>query len=474
MSMFTFNIDTHSGVHIYTQIYQYIRHEIESGSLACHSKLPSTRGLAAHLQVSRNTVDMAYGQLMDEGYIEAMPKRGYFVCDIENLMPPIAAGAKTSDYKPEKKIPGSSPYVFSPYGVDLENFPFNTWRKIAKDILYNGQNTELFQAGPSCGDQDFREAIAGYLHQSRGVICSPDQIIVGAGADYLLILLSQLLDNDSIYAIEDPSYLQAYKTLTNLGKKTYPVPLDKNGMSIDSLRQSGADIAYVTPSHQFPLGIIMPIKRRLELLRWAYESERRYIIEDDYDSEFRYKGKPVPSLQGIDRHGRVIYAGTFSKAIAPSIRISYLVLPPGLLEKYRQRLSYLANTVARTEQKQMTEFIVRGYFERHLNRMRNIYKSKRDYILQQLAPYAGHIAVSGENSGLHMLLTFRDGRNAQDILLTAQKANIRLFDLSSYYIRPEHCTLPHTVILGYGALSESRLKTQLPLLCSALFGSRIA
>ena len=154
---------------------------------------------------------------------------------------------KTSDYTPEEKIPGSSPYVFSPYGVDLENFPFNTWRKIAKDILYNGQNTELFQAGPSCGDQDFREAIAGYLHQSRGVICSPDQIIVGAGADYLLILLSQLLDNDSIYAIEDPSYLQAYKTLTNLGKKTYPVPLDKNGMSIDSLRQSGADIAYVTP-----------------------------------------------------------------------------------------------------------------------------------------------------------------------------------------------------------------------------------
>lgn len=476
MSMITPNIDIHSKVHIYTQIYQYIRQEIENGSLPCQTKLPSTRLLATHLQVSRNTVDMAYGQLMDEGYIESAPKRGYFVCDIENMLPPVANNADTADALDDayaihsaQKPPENHAYVFSPYGVDLENFPFGTWRKIAKDIFYDERNFTLFEAGNPQGDEDFRRAIAGYLHQSRGVRCHTNQIIVGAGTDYLLLLLSQLLGNEAVYAIEDPSYRQASNILTCLGKKIQPVPLDANGIRINQLKKSGATIAYVTPSHHFPLGNIMPIKRRLELLSWAAENDSRYIIEDDYDSEFRYKGKPVPSLQGIDIHEKVIYLGTFSKAVAPSIRISYMVLPPPLLALYQKRLSFYSSTVARTEQRQMCEFICRGHFERHLNRMRNIYKTKRDYILSELAPYSASIDISGETSGLHMLLTFKDGRSAEDILSAAKARKIILYDLSAYYLNPQHMTLKNTVILGYGALSQAQLKIQLPLLVEALF-----
>lgn len=499
--MITPNIDTSSKVHIYTQIYQYIRQEIENGSLPFKAKLPSTRLLATHLQVSRGTVDMAYGQLIDEGYIESSPKRGYFVCDIENMIPPVAgadfgtgsnsdtiSGTDTTihsgtdinsdadscrciDYDPytDKDAAGKDTYVFSPYGVDLENFPFGTWRKIAKDIFYDERNAALFESGNPQGDQDLRTAIAGYLHQSRGVRCHAGQIIVGAGTEYLLILLSQILGHDAVYAVEDPSYRQAGNILSCLGKKICPLALDVNGLDINALKKSGATVAYVTPSHHFPLGNIMPIKRRLELLSWASARSCRYIIEDDYDSEFRYKGKPVPSLQGIDSSEKVIYLGTFSKAVAPSIRMSYMVLPNTLLALYKKNLSFYSSTVARTEQKQMTEFITRGHFERHLNRMRNIYKSKRDYILQMLAPYSDLVDISGEMSGLHMLLTFKDGRNAKDILEAAKARHIILFDLSAYYIRPEHMTMKNTVILGYGALSDARLKVQMPLLIQALF-----
>lgn len=468
MPTFTFNIDTASKVHIYTQIYQYIRGEIESGSLPCQTKLPSTRSLAEHLQVSRNTVDMAYGQLMDEGYIESAPKRGYFVCDIEALMPPLSgAGYPASEACLSTECPVS--FSFSPYGVDLEHFPFSAWRKIAKDIYYDERNAALFQSGHPQGDADFRQAIAGYLHQSRGVRCRPEQIIIGAGVDFLLLLLAQLLGPKAVYAIEDPSYMQAYKILKHMHCAIHPVPLDKNGMRMDLLRHSKANIAYVTPSHHFPLGIIMPIKRRLELLSWAYADDSRYIIEDDYDSEFRYKGKPVPSLQGINRNEKVIYLGTFSKAVAPSIRIGYLVLPDRLLKRYRENLSFYSCTVARTEQRQLTEFINRGFFERHLNRMRNIYKAKRDYILQALSPYQKRLYISGENSGLHMLITFMDGRNAGDILNAAQKAGIRLFDLSGYYADLKHMDMPRTVLLGYGAISQKQLERQMTQLIQVLF-----
>lgn len=455
--MITPIIDPASKIPVYTQIYKYIKKEIETGHLTFHDKLPSTRTLSAHLQVSRNTIDMAYGQLIDEGYIEARPKRGFFVCDISSNLMSIPASI------PEQPQPQASTitydYEFSPYGVDLENFPYGTWRKTMRDILYDDRNTALFEAGPRQGDIDFRQAIADYLHQSRGVSCTPEQIIVGAGVDYLLLLLSQILGRKTIFAMENPSYMKAWRILTHLDFQVVPVALDKYGMDINTLRESPANVAYITPSHHFPMGIVMPIKRRQEILAWACESNDRFIIEDDYDSEFRYKGRPIPSLQGIDTHQKVIYLGTFSKAIAPSMRISYLVLPPALLKIYRQEYSFYSNTVPRTEQKQMTEFIRQGHFQRHLNRMRNIYKSKRDYILKVLEPYSPQIQISGENSGLHLLIRFKDGRSEEELLAQAEKNRLHLFGISQYMTQmpvPKHLT--STIILGYASLTFRQLQ----------------
>ena len=457
MSIITPNIDTASKIPVYTQIYRYIRNEIENGRLACKDRLPSTRALSSHLLVSRNTIDMAYGQLVDEGYIESIPKRGYFVCDISTNLKPIGPYEK-------QPAPAAAPkpvydFEFSPYGVDLENFPYGTWRKTMRDILYDERNTHLFESGHRQGDLDFREAIAAYLHQSRGVVCTPKQIIVGAGVDYLLLLLAQILGPATIFAMENPSYMQAWRILTHLGFNVCPIGLDKYGMDMHGLTASPANVAYITPSHHFPMGIVMPIGRRQEILAWAAAREDRYIIEDDYDSEFRYKGRPIPSLQGIDTRQKVIYLGTFSKAIAPSMRISYLVLPPRLLDIYREHYSFYSNTVPRTEQKQMTEFIRQGPFERHLTRMRMSYKNKRDYILKALEPYRRFIAISGENSGLHLLIRFLDGRSEAQLLWQARQCRLRLFGLSEYMSAPLKAPdTGATLILGYASLTSRQLK----------------
>ena len=460
MFIFTLSIDPTSKVPVYTQIYKYIRSEIEGGRLSCGTKLASTRKLGAHLSVSRNTLDMAYGQLIDEGYIQAFPKRGYFVCDIStNLgaIPKLSENAPISSAA-EKK-PGW-PYDFSPYGVDLSHFPYSSWRKTMRDILYDDRNLHLFETGHPQGDLDFRQAIASYLHQSRGVVCTPDQIIVGAGIDYLLLLLTQLLGRHTIFALEAYSYMQAGRILSAIGCPIRAIPLDRHGMNTEALCQSDADVAYITPSHHFPLGIVMPIKRRQEILRWALEDSKRYIIEDDYDSEFRYKGRPIPSLQGIDTAGKVIYLGTFSKAIAPSIRISYIVLPQTLLSIYKKQYFFYSNTVPRTEQKQLTQFITRGLFQRHLNRMRNIYKAKRDFILKALEPYMEKIEINGENSGLHLLITFKDGRSTRELIKIAADHGMHLFSTDDYLTAGNLYTgekFHSTLILGYASIPQEKL-----------------
>lgn len=470
MSIFTFTLNTTNKEHLYIQIYEYIKNEIENGNLKKGEKLPSTRQLSDHLQVSRNTVDTAYCQLLDEGYITAYPKRGFFINDIEGISPSFDQPYMTLESEDLDTITKENyTFEFSPYGVDLSSFPFATWRKIAKDIYYDDRNTALFQSGNPQGDLFFRQAIATYIHQSRGVNCSPEQIIVGAGVDYLLLLLAQILGQNAVYAMEDPSYGRSWKILNHVGATTIPVPMDAYGLSMEGLKRSNGNIAYVTPSHHFPLGILMPISRRIELLNWAYAAKDRYVIEDDYDSEFRYKGKPVPSLQGIDHRGKVIYLGTFSKAIAPAIRVAYLVLPDHLLKQYKKQFSFYACTVPRTEQKLLTNFIENGHFQRHLNRMRNLYKAKRDYILQAFLPYESKVTITGEASGLHLLLTFKDGRHSHDILKLTADASIGLYNLDAYYIKKHHMNIPDTVMLGYGTLSLEQLKEQIPLLLKVLF-----
>lgn len=453
MNEITINLDSGSDVPLYEQIYSYIKSEIQKGQIPCHEKLPSTRALSRYLDVSRSTVDLAYEQLMSEGYIESVPCKGYFVLQIDELYKFVQKAVETKVEPDVRKK--KYDYDFTPSGIDLKSFPYNAWRKLSKDILMDDQ-AQMFRLGDSQGEYGLRSAICSYLHQARGVNCTPAQIIVGAGNDYLLMLLSTVIGNKYKVAFENPTYKQAYRLFKNLSYDVYTVDMDKSGMEVSKLSEMDMDLAYVMPSHQYPLGVVMPIKRRMQLLRWAGEREGRYIIEDDYDSEFRYKGKPIPALQGYDVNEKVIYLGTFSRSIAPAIRMSYMVLPLPLLELYKKKSRFLNTTVSKVDQMIVQRFIEEGYYERHLNKTRALYKSRHDTLLNSLKPLSLRCRISGENAGVHFLLTF-DKRNEEDLIQEALEHNIKVYGLSEYYI-----DLPPkdqaTILLGYANMTEENLQ----------------
>ena len=459
MNELTISLDTRSRIPLYEQIYDYIKTDIQSGRITYGEKLPSTRFLSKHLEVSRSTVELAYEQLLSEGYIESVPYKGFFVAQIDELY-----HLKKDKPQPQKerKEARRYRYAFTPNGVDLKSFPYNVWRKLSKDILMDDR-TELFRSGDSQGEYGFRSAICSYLYQARGVDCTPDQIIVGAGSDYILMLLGMILGMDHTIAFEDPTYKQAYRMAGGMSYNCIPVSMDKNGMKVTELEKSGADIAYVTPSHQYPTGVIMPIRRRMELLKWACEAQGRYIVEDDYDSEFRYKGKPIPALKGYDASDKVIYLGTFSKSIAPAIRLSYMVLPKPLLEAYEQKARFVNSTVSKVDQLIVQKFIEEGYYERHLNKTRALYKSRHDVLIEELRPMADICTISGENAGVHLLLTFQNGMTEEELIDRAAKEDIRVYGLSDYRIK-ENCKEKATILLGYANLTEEQIRKAARLL----------
>lgn len=454
MNDLTISLDVKSQVPLYEQIYHYIKSEILSGELPFKKRLPSTRKLAEYLQVSRTTVDLAYEQLVSEGYLEAVPYRGYFVCDLEGLY----------HFETKRPVQALRPvqesvcctYDFSPSGVDLDSFPGNAWKKLSKEVLQE-EDRKLFQLGDPQGEYELRRTIAEYLHQARAVEAEPEQIIVGAGNDFLLLLLCSMFGAGQKIAMESPTYKKAYDVFRNLSNEVRIVEMDESGMRVDLLEQTDAQIAYVMPSHQFPIGLVMPLKRRMQLLAWASSGEGRYIIEDDYDSEFRYKGKPIPALQGFDRAGRVIYIGTFSKSLAPAIRISYLVLPKALLSVYQQRGRIISSTVSRVDQRIIAGFLDQGYFERHLNKMRAVYRSRHDLLLEELKAFRSFCSVSGEHAGVHLLLTFQNGMTEQEAVELAAREGVRVCGLSRYFVGEAAGQPSHTVLLGYATLSEEEI-----------------
>ena len=468
---------------LYEQIYSYIKKEIIEGKLLTGERLPSTRSLAEYLQVARSTVDYAYAQLLSEGYIESRPYKGYFVCPVEELLKieesvepgvrrrgsdidnrnvgrDIAENASAVQTRQES---AEEDYVvnFSPYAIDMSAFPFSVWRKINKDVL-NYANSDVFAKGEAQGDYELRVTISRYLHSSRGVNCTPEQIIVGAGNDYLLMLLEKILGKDMHIAMENPTYKRSYRIFKSFGYGIDTVDMDESGMQIAPLKNAKVNAAYVMPSHQFPTGIVMPIGRRMELLKWANEEKGRYLIEDDYDSEFRYLGKPIPALQASDKHGKVIYMGTFSKAIAPAIRVSFMVLPKELLEKYKRNCFFYSCTVSRIDQQILNEFIRDGYFERHLNKMRKIYRAKHELLLECLKPLRKKFAVSGENAGLHLLLTSKEGIKEADLIQQATAVGVRVYGLSECMV--EDAPDSTTVLVGFGGLNDEDIVQGVELL----------
>lgn len=449
---------------LYEQIYYYIKCEIQKKKILPGEVLPSSRALSGQLSVSRSTVDLAYEQLVSEGYLESVPCKGYYVCDIEELFQLDAVRERKSGQKKEKKENYS--FDFAVNGIDPNGFPRNTWQKIARQVLAEDDGS-LSQLGESQGEWELREAIASYLHHARGVEAGAEQIVVGAGNDYLLMLLSVLLGRDTRIAMENPTYKSAWNCFKSLGHEVISVPMDESGMELLKLEASGAQVAYVMPSHQFPMGMVMPIKRRLQLLSWAKAQPGRYLIEDDYDSEFRYKGKPIPALQGYDKNETVIYIGTFSKAVAPAIRISYLVLPQPLVKVYEDIGSNFSATVSRVDQKIIELFLREGYFERHLNRMRALYKGKHDLMLKKLREMTSICQVSGEHAGVHLLLQLKNGMTEEEAAKLADEAGIKVYPLHEYFVDKEMERNMEAVLLGYATLEENSIQEALEALRTA-------
>ena len=482
--MMELNINLQDHGHLYEQIYDFIKNEIIKGKLLCDERLPSTRSLAEFLSVSRTTVEMAYDQLTSEGYIEARPHRGYYICDIGSFLESAVVSRKTtySTAKPvvfqtsqvsHKDIPldKKSEIDFSPRAIDLSEFPYATWKKITREILVDARS-DMFSQGPSQGDLSLREIIARYLQLSRGVRCSADQIIVGAGNDYLLMLLEQIIGHRNV-AMELFSYKRACEIFERFSYDIAVTGMDESGMLTQDLLKSSANMVYVMPAHQYPTGIVMPIARRMELLSWAKAKPDRYIIEDDYDSEFRYHGKSIPSLQASDPAGRVIYVGTFSKSIAPSIRVSYMVLPRSLEKAYRAKCSCFSSTVSRMNQATLEEFIGNGYFERHLNKMRRKYKLKMELLVKELSPLQRYFGIYGSDAGLHILLSANEAFSEilkkkkiteADFIEKIGTRGVRVYGLSEYKLQRDgrKLILPsflerEAIIMGFAALSDKEI-----------------
>lgn len=448
---------------LYWQIYEQIKRDIHGGVLAAEEKLPSKRKLAASLGVSVTTVDAAYAQLVSEGFLSARPQRGFFVCPLEELKKSQPRPAETEKAPGEKK----AEVDFSSGAVDPEHFPYNTWRRLLKNA-FNEYDEGLLRRTPPQGDWELRRAIAAYLYDARGVHCTADSIIIGAGAEHLLQVLSYILENSCTIAMENPVYNRAYQIFQRMGHGVLPVDIDGAGMPVEPLADKQNIAVYVTPSHQFPLGVSMPISRRIKLLRWAEAGKNRYIIEDDYDSEFRYLTRPLPSLQSIDDGGKVIYLGTFTKSIAPSLRIGFLVLPPALLSAYKEEYAGFGSLVSRLEQRVLCEFIRGGYFERHLNKMRTVYRGKRALLERALrGAFGPSLGMQGENAGHHLLVSPGNGMSESELCAAALERGVRVYPISPYFIREIPAEHRGQVLLGYGGLSGEEIEKGVALLKQA-------
>ena len=456
-------IDKDSKIPIYQQIYEFIKKEIEKEQLKPGDKLPSSRALSRYLSVSRSTTELAYDQLASEGYIEALPCKGYYISQLEGIYfsennLPKQQEEKSIVQDRQKKYP----YDFALNEIAKGSFPYSVWQKLSKQVLAEADE-EFFQLGNPCGEDGIRQAAAEYLYRSRGVKCKKEQIIIGAGNDYLLMLLGTILGAGQTVAMEAATYISAYYDFRHIGYEVEAVRQDEQGLDISDLEEKRAKLVYVMPSHQFPMGMIMPLKRRMALLNWAEKSEERYIIEDDYDSEFRYKGQPIPSLQGFDRNGSVIYMGTFSKSLAPSIRVSYMVLPEKLMQRYLREKHLFSVTVSKTDQKILELFLREGYYEKHLNRMRKIYKSKHDLIVKYLKEMQKICVFHGENAGVHFILKFKNGLTEQEAIEKAKSVGIQVYGVSEYCISTD-MERENKVLLGYAGMEEKEIEEAMKLL----------
>lgn len=488
--MLTYDLRSRGTSSLYEFLYQSIREDIARGRIPCGTKLPSKRNLAQHLDIGVATVTAAYDQLITEGFVRTEQRRGYFVEDVSEFRcKPVTPQFRGLNNEGEKSIdsesdardtttegvaadagrrvdgdretgnnPADAVRVDAPaaetsqaierardpeYFVDLKAnrtsvslFPATVWGRYMREAL-SLPSDNLLRSIPFNGLPELRRAIASYLRRTRGMDASPDCIIIGAGSEYLYGRLLQMLGPTTTFAMENPGYRKFAAISKAFGNPWRPVPIDESGLLVDELEESGADVVHVSPANHFPTGIVMPIKRRLELFEWANRARKRYIIEDDYDSEFRYSGRLIMPLFADDASDKVIYLNAFSKTMVPSLRISYMVLPPKLLARYVDTMSFYSCTVSSFEQYALARFIDEGHLERHINRTRNFYRRQREAVLREIAqsPLAEISHVEERNAGTHFLLYVRTSLAHDQVRQRGAEQGLNISLFNDYLLR---------------------------------------
>ena len=445
--MLTYELKKLPGQPLYVSLYAQLLQDIRSGALAAGTKLPSKRTLAENLKVSRITVEAAYGLLLAEGYLRSVEKVGYFV---ESQLPAPSEPLPVTELPEEARSPMLDLTANGP-----AQFPFSVWSKLQRQVMAD-HSQQLLQSVPHQGYSQLRQAIARHLWDFRGMAVQPENIVIGAGTDFLYNLLIQLLGRQRTYAVEDPGYDKIRRIYALGGVRCIPAEMDAHGVSPKCLAQ--AQVLHISPAHHFPTGIITPMSRRAELLQWAEQADG-YIIEDDYDSEFRFRARPMAAMQTMDRQGRVIYMNSFSKSLAPTIRIGYMVLPQGLMARFRAELGFYSCTVSSFEQYTLARFLSRGHFEQHINRMRKFYKARRDRVLEALAnaPFAHRLTVLEEDAGLHFLVKVATSLSDEALTERFAQCGVRVHALSRYYSQAVPEDKRHILVVNYSGLEEAEL-----------------
>ena len=456
----TYELSHNRKMPLYAQLYEAIRADILSGTLAGGEKLPSKRALAEHLSLSKITVETAYAQLLEEGYLTSRERSGYYVSHM-----PLLARAPAAPEDRAAPMPVPAPQQSAAASL----FPFSVWAKLMRGVILD-EGQYLLQPVPNAGLFSLRQAIADEILRQRGCSVRPEQIVVGAGTEYFYALLVQFFGRQHRFAIEDPCHRTLAQVYTKSGAEVVPVSMDESGIRVAELEASGAQIVHLSPSHHYPTGTVMPITRRQELLAWVDRSEERYLIEDDYDSEFRFSGRPIPSLQSLDREGHVIYLNTFSKTIAPALRISYMILPLPLLERWQQTMGFYSCAVPSFEQLTLTRFLDGGYFERHVSRMKKHYKSLCQTLLEILArpEFAAICTVRQALAGLHFLLEFHTKERGEDLRQALRAAGLSAPLLSEFYLRESPQEAGRCAVVQYSGLRAADFEKSMQTLTKLL------
>lgn len=466
------HIDHKSQKPIYHQIYEQIKHDILKGNLPIGTRITSTRSLASELHVGRNTVENAYAQLVLEGYITSVASSGYVVNNLQfNLNQNTTERFSTSgaELSISECDAGGIHYSFQYGSLDAASFPYQLWRRYMTDVLDGPEAQDVHGEGETKGNMDLRIQLMKYLYHSRGVNCKPEQIVICSGTQSALEIMIKIFPyTEKKVAMEEPCYNGASVIFRSNGFEILPIPVCEDGIELNKLAASSARMVHIAPSHQFPMGAVMPIHQRIEILKWAQEHSN-IIIEDDYDSEFRYNGRPIPSLQSIDQYERVIYVGTFSKALSPGLRMAYMILPTWLLPEYEEKFTGYQCTVPLIEQKILARFMADGYWEKHMRKICLSQKKKHDILIDAIKQHMGNkVRIYGHQAGLHILLEFLDGQQEEELVRKAHEYKIKVCPVSPFWLNKQNYS-NNALVLGYGMIPEKDIPRAVEILSHAWF-----